>query len=291
MAEPRRLARAFTAVMGTMLMLTVVPSTPATASSTSTPQRVRATVGDDRPVYLALGDSVAAGVGASSPATTGYVPQLHDRLRAGLDCGGSTACDALQLRSFAVSGATTWGLLAQQLPQALVELSSRNRDREPDNDVQVVTVTIGGNDVFHPVVAACRGRMGSSLCQRTIDAQLTQVAVNLRVTLRALYLAGGADTTLAVMTYYSPLASCVLADLDSLATVVLEGGSVGASGPTVDRGLNDVIRSATAHTGAIAVDTYGQLDADDLVGGEDCLHPNDRGHALIADSFSAAIVD
>jgi lysophospholipase L1-like esterase len=288
MAGSMWFARALASVVfGAALTVAVLP-TPAVALGAASAGR-SATADSDHPVYLALGDSVAAGVGASRPATTGYVPQLHERLRVGLDCGGDGDCDALELRSLAVSGSTTWGLMAQQLPKALVELTTRNRDGRPGNDVRVVTVTIGGNDVFHPVVAACRGRLESSICQRTIDAQLTQVAVNLRVTLRALYLAGGADTTLAVMTYYSPLGSCVLADLDGLATAVLEGGSVGGSGLSVEGGLNELIRAAAEHTGAVTVDTYGLLDTEELVGGRDCLHPNDRGHAVIADSFSKAI--
>ena len=36
-------------------------------------------------------------------------------------------------------------------------------------------------------------------------------------------------------------------------------------------------------------DTYGRLAARDLVGGDDCLHPNDSGHQIIADLFDAAL--
>jgi hypothetical protein len=42
-----------------------------------------------RPLYLALGDSVAFGVGASDRGTTAYVPLLYDRLREELPCQGS----------------------------------------------------------------------------------------------------------------------------------------------------------------------------------------------------------
>lgn len=275
-------SRWVTLALVALLVWTVVPAPPATASTAgSEPSAV--------PGYLALGDSVAAGVGADGPEQ-GYVPRLHERLRAELDCGGGDRCEDLQLNNLSVSGATTWGLMVQQLPKAVTELATRNRDRRADNDVRVVTVTIGGNDVFHPVVAACT-RRGVSACQKTVDAQLAQVAVNLRLTLRAIYLAAGADTTIAVMTYYNPLGSCDLAALDGLAGVVLEGGVVGETGLTVDGGLNDIIRQIAEHTGVLVAETDGRLGADDLVGGGDCLHPNARGHDAIAASFAEVILD
>jgi lysophospholipase L1-like esterase len=66
-----------------------------------------------------------------------------------------------------------------------------------------------------------------------------------------------------------------------LAEVVLEGG------PGVE-GLNDRIRRISTANGVAVADTYGKLAAEDLVGGTDCLHPNDSGHRIIADVFAAA---
>lgn len=82
------------------------------------------------------------------------------------------------------------------------------------------------------------------MCQATVVAQLQQVAANFPAILQALAAAAGDDTVIAVMTYYNPLAACVLADLSGLATVVLEGGSPGDGGPTLSFGINDIIRQS-----------------------------------------------
>ena len=109
-----------------------------------------------RPLYLALGDSLAAGVGASDPAVTGDVPQFYQLLRQELACqpAGQPSCGSLALRNLGVGGATSTTLLATQLPEAVAELQARNGDPNPYNDVRVVTIDIGGNDVFG-VVSSC----------------------------------------------------------------------------------------------------------------------------------------
>ena len=66
-------------------------------------------------------------------------------------------------RAVANSPWTTWRWAApparpwsaDQLPQAIAELQARNHDRRPKNDVKVITIDIGGNDVF-AVVPSCR---------------------------------------------------------------------------------------------------------------------------------------
>jgi len=60
-----------------------------------------------RPLYLALGNSVAAGVGASDPAVTGYVPLSHDLLHGELACRPShrPGCRKLALDNLALLGA------------------------------------------------------------------------------------------------------------------------------------------------------------------------------------------
>lgn len=80
-------------------------------------------------LYVALGDSAAQGIGASSPAH-GYVSLLADRLRA------STG-RPVEIINLSSSGARIRDVLDTQLP-ALDGLA-----RTPD----VVTVAIGGNDV------------------------------------------------------------------------------------------------------------------------------------------------
>ena len=83
-------------------------------------------------VYLALGDSIAAGSGASDPATTSYAGLIASELR---DEFGPE----LELRSLAVGGHTTQDLISNQLDPALEALRA--------GDVRLVTLTISGNDL------------------------------------------------------------------------------------------------------------------------------------------------
>ena len=86
-----------------------------------------------QPLYLALGDSLAVGVGASTPAVTGYVPQFYQLFRQQLACqpAGQPSCRSLALRNLSVGGATSTTLLATQLPEAVAELQGRNGDPTP----------------------------------------------------------------------------------------------------------------------------------------------------------------
>jgi lysophospholipase L1-like esterase len=235
------------------------------------------------PLYLALGDSLAAGVGASDPAVTAYVPRFHELLREQLACqkSGRPGCRSLALQNLGVGGATSTTLLATQLPDAVAELQARNGDRNPYNDVKVVTIDIGGNDIFG-VVSSCATGVTPE-CAALIQARLQTFAANFAEILDELRDAAGPDTVIIAMTYYNPLPSCRLAALAPLADVVLEGG------PGVTVGLNDLIRSIAAAHGVLVAETYGRLGPGDLVGGSDCLHPNDAGYQIISEAFAAAL--
>jgi lysophospholipase L1-like esterase len=265
-------------VAGILLLGLLTGSRPASAEPDPAP------IG--RPLYLALGDSLAAGVGASDPTVTGYVPQLYELLRQQLACqpAGRPSCRSLALRNLGVGGATSTTLIATQLPAAVAELQARNNDRNPHNDVKVVTIDIGGNDLFGVVSSAC-ATGPSPECAALIQARLEAFAVNFTLILGQLRAAAGPDTVLIAMTYYNPLPSCRLASLAPLADAVLEGGL----GVTV--GLNDLIRSIAAAHGVLVAETYGQLGPGELVGGDDCLHPNDAGYQVITEAFAAALAE
>ena len=269
------MSRRVMVVVAGMLLGLLTGSGPASAEPDPAP------IG--RPLYLALGDSLAAGVGASNPTVTGYVPQLYELLRQQLACqpAGRPSCRSLALRNLGVGGATSTTLLATQLPAAVAELQARNHDPNPHNDVQVVTIDIGGNDVFGVVSSCAAGPTPE--CAALIQARLQSFAVNLTQILGQLRAAAGADTVIIAMTYYNPLPSCRLASLAPLADAVLEGGL----GVTV--GLNDLIRSIAAAHGVLVAETYGQLGPGELVGGSDCLHPNDAGYQRITEAFAAAL--
>lgn len=239
------------------------------------------------PVYLALGDSLAVGVGASDPSTTAYVPLFYDALQDELAClpavsdRAADGCKHLQLHNLGVSGATSSDLINDQLPTAVAELNARNGDANPRNDVEVVTVDIGGNDVFQPVIGACGGGV-TPACIAVVQSTFGTFSVNFDSILGQLRAAAGPDTPIIVMTYFNSLLACNLFFLAPLADLVLEGG-----GP-LPVGFNDLIRSIAGVHGAEVADTFSDLGPGDLVGGTDCLHANDSGYGIIADEFLAA---
>ena len=234
------------------------------------------------PEYLALGNSLGYGVGASDPATKGYVPLFRDFLKskAGLHT-------ALVLNNLSIPGATSTSLIAQQLPAALAELEARNGDTEDVNDVEVVTVDIGGNDFF-TVVGPCAGGF-TPPCQAAVAAMFATFSANFDYILGELRTAAGPDTPIIVMTYYNALVNpgCPYYPLASLGDIVLEGNPY-----LLPQGGNDLIRDiAAAHDAEVAELVPGGvfpalLGPDNIQ--PDCLHANDSGYQIIAGAFADA---
>lgn len=262
--------RRTTITMAVALLVTASITAPALANA------------PDGPVHIALGDSIAAGSVANNYDVTAYVPRLNRWLRS-VDCveGEPNACPHLELSNYSVGGATSDDLVADQLPAAVAEIVTRAGDSNPGNDVAYVTITVGGNDVFRPVIAACT--VGDDLlCANTIQTLFANYQANLGqilVTLRTV----APNAEIAIMTYDNPLGSCDQAALAPLADIVLEGGN-GLPG-----GLNDIIRGVAGAVGVTVVETYGLLQPKDFVGGTDCLHPDDSGHRKIARAYLAAM--
>jgi lysophospholipase L1-like esterase len=256
--------------------------------------------------YLALGDSVAAGTGASDPATKGYVALLADDLRSDCAKGRTGAQDKgkrgakgkgakaggcrIELVDLAVDGATTASLIAEQLPAALALIEERNGNGSPHDDVRLITLTIGGNDVVGPVAAACAGGL-TPTCTQTVVNTISAAGRNLMAIMDALRAAAGPETTIAVTTYYNGLENpdCRLHPLAQLGWIVLEGGLLGDAGP-LKVGLNDRIRIEAWLKDALVVETAQVVDPRTEVL-TDCLHPDDAGHADIAEAFAAVIGD
>lgn len=80
--------------------------------------------------YLALGDSTAQGIGASMPGRS-YVGQLTARIEEALG-------EPIQVTNLAVSGATSYLCVRDQLPRAVEPIRSG-----PD----LITINIGANDI------------------------------------------------------------------------------------------------------------------------------------------------
>lgn len=272
------------------------------------------------PVYLALGDSIANGQ-ESAPrivdyATTvagwranGYVAQFDAVLKDRLNClpaastRARTGCRQLQVVNLARSavpamngqperpGVTTQVVIDEQLPEAVAMLKSRNHDANPRNDVEVVTITVGGNDIFGPVTSACL-QPNPSGCAAAIQTAFTAFSANYATILGQLRAAAGPDTPVITMTYYNPLPYCYIGQANpsagAFADWFLEGGTLPGLG-TLPAGFNDLIRAISAQNGARVADTFGTLGAGDFVGGSDCLHPVRSGHTKIAADFVEAM--
>ena len=90
-------------------------------------------------VYIALGDSVAAGIGSSLPRTRSYPALVHGWLAAQL--GGN-----VQFANLAVPGETTATFISGgQLEHFKQEVA---RDRQAGLPVLAVSVTLGGNELL-----------------------------------------------------------------------------------------------------------------------------------------------
>ena len=275
----------------------------------------------NRPVYLALGDSLAAGQAAIEPTGSfestvrqwkarGFVGQFHEVLRDELDCtdpargSGPDGCPRLQVVNLARTGipggpggVTTATVLApgDQLDRAVAILSDRNGNASPRDDVEVVSLTVGGNDLFGPAVAACvpttPGTPPSPACAPTLATTFASFAASYETILSELREVAGDDVLLMTTTYYNPLPFCFIGAADpvgatALGNWVLEGGDIGF-GP-LPFGFNDIIRDLSAGYGAVVADTFGTIGAGDFVGGRDCTHPDASGHATIAEVFADA---
>jgi len=296
-----------------LLLCAAAGGTSAVAATTST----NPTPG--LPVYLALGDSIANGQ-ESAPRTgdywgtvaqwqaNGYVAQFHDHLVSSLDClpaasnNAKAGCQELQLLNLARSsvpemngepakpGVTTQILIDEQLPRAIALLQARNHDRDPRNDVEAVTLTVGGNDVFGPVTAACLSGVTPD-CITAIGTAFAAFSANYSSILAQLRAAAGPETAIVTMTYYNPLPYCYIgaanpAGAAALGNFVLEGVPVTGLGAV---GFNGLISAISQHNGATVADTFGALGTGDFVGGSDCLHPTKSGHTKIATAFAQAL--
>ena len=268
-----------------------------------------------RPLYLALGDSLATGQGSFHVTGTydatvrhwkakGFVGQFHDTLRDELDCRPDLpdvrkkGCPTLQVVNLSrtavpdvLPGVTTSTILGDgdQLDQAVAILAERNTDASDRNDVEVISLTVGGNDLFRPAIAACVPLTPE--CTGTLAVTFQQFATGYTEILATLRAAAGPDVTILTTTYYNPLPYCDRGAAYPLAgplgDLVLEGGLL-PGGAVLEPGFNDLIRAISAQYGAVVADTFGKLGEGDFVGGQDCLHPDASGHAKVADVFAEA---
>jgi lysophospholipase L1-like esterase len=210
-------------------------------------------------VYLALGDAIAAGGGASDAASTGYVALVAQALR-------SRFGEELELQSLAVGGHATQALIDQQLPRALGRLEA--------GAVRVVTVTIALNDLdVYLVDGACLPDPSVPACPLEdallgVEQRLDRILGDLRE--------AGPGATIVILAYpnfYSGTGH----QLERPAEIAFDL-------------LNGVISTVAKRHNVLVADPRTAFqdrgnELTHLLDAEPDFHPNDAGHRVIADAF------
>jgi len=232
----------------------------------------------DAPAYVALGDSLAFGVGASNPSTTGYVALAHNAL----SNSERFSPTGLELRNLGVAGARSADLLTPggQLDSALDEIRARQEDASPiANEVEVISVDVGGNDLLGLVapgspclesasVEPCRAAFGEVLS--SIDRNLTEIVTRLRE--------AAPEAVIVVVDLYNPYSGT-----GDLREPIAEVGVGQANGVIGAVSADPELLITTASIFQLFTGRGTQWVA------PDGIHPNDNGHRVIAEAVIAAI--
>jgi lysophospholipase L1-like esterase len=231
-------------------------------------------------LYIALGDSLSAGVGASVYTETGFVPLVHEAL------GPEFA-----LLNLGIAGDTSRQMIEEgTLDRAITEIEQRNHDDNAGNDVEVVTLEIGGNDlldIFFDLVLPGRcpnvtQGLERPECVDALRRALDRYEPNLDLILDRLH---EADPYLNIllMTLYNPWSGGDPA-LSGLAELSLEGDPA----TPFPEGLQDIIRRQADANGVPLVEVYPLFEGKALeYVASDKIHPNDTGYRVMADAVLA----
>lgn len=215
----------WTGVAGVLLIAIVSLMTGFPAASS-------ADVQDER-LYLALGDSAAAGFGDDPPGG-GYVRRLGEIYETELGITGT--------QNFAVGGATTTSLIAGQLDLAVSKIGEAS-------DVKALTVTVGGNDTLQ----GCSMRWDDPSCP--LRPNLAEIFSRLNTALGA----DPGEEVFTAMAYYNPYAG--LQPREGSFEIALVGGNrvAGVCDSGGNMGLNDVILEEAGKAGIPVADPYAAL--------------------------------
>jgi lysophospholipase L1-like esterase len=212
-------------------------------------------------VYLSLGDSVAAGNGATDRASTSFAALLAK------DEGW------LAVENLGVAGATTGDVIRKQLPQIDAALAGRK--------IAFITISIGGNDLGALIPnATCQQEPVPASCP--LDDALAGVTKNLDEIMRQLR-EQHAGTPIVLLLYPNFFSGTGHA-FEAPAARVL---------PRLDEAIAGVAarykHAAVARTAAVFEGEGARLTH--VLDPRFDPHPNDAGHRLIADAFVAALKD
>ncbi len=233
--------------------------------------------------YIALGDSLSAGMGASDPGATGFVSLVQQSF-----------AEDVELLNLGHSGDTSQELLDHgHLDEAIAEIEERNGDDDETNDVGLVTLEIGGNDLlrlyFSLVVAGTCPDLETAVakaeCLDPLASALEAYEPNLVTALERLR---EADPSLQIvlLTLYNPFSG--FGGAGEIGDLALDGLP---DTPFPD-GLNDIVRRQAQQRELILVDVFPLFEgrAGELIAG-DLIHPNDQGYQVMADAVIGALND
>jgi lysophospholipase L1-like esterase len=216
------------------------------------------------PVYVALGDSLAANVGVAN-ARDGYVSRFHNQmeLRDGADYG---------LRNFGVSGETTGTLIrGGQLDAAIAFME--------DNDVAYVTVDIGANNLLgHLGSDACSESLDDPDCRSRLAATFESYGPDVAVILEEIEDAAP-DATILFLTAYNPFSLGLGTSLEAATDAAL-------------REFNDIAASVADDLGVLIADGFEPMRlttaaTTHMLDAAPDIHPLPIGYDILA----AALVD
>ena len=230
----------------------------------------------DTPAYVAIGDSIAFGVGAPQPRTQGYVGLVHKALQT----SDRYRERGLQLLNLAVPGATAADLLIPggQIDSAIEAI--RARQQSPANDdVEIISVNIGGNDLLQLATpnSPCFQTIGSDACIDKFGEVLSSVQENLSEALRRLREATP-DAGIYLLDLYNPYSGTGDAR-ETVADLAVQNlnGIIGANA------ANEKLRVRLASVFQLFRGRGPQWIA------ADGIHPNENGHRVIGEVLLATI--
>lgn len=214
--------------------------------------------------YVVLGDSVSYGMSSTSPNES-FVGRLYADFQ--------TTRGAGLLSNHAVPGATAGGGRNGQLTAALNDINAQS-------DTVAVTAGFGGNEALG---GSCLGKWDQSACP--LRENLDYILSELKTALAA----DPGTEFFAVLAYYNPR---VGTEQEAYYDEILHGANMApeCADTGADVGLNDVIfQEAGDHEAAVAI-TYPpmKLAGPAAIAG-DGIHPNNEGHAVIAQAFKDAV--
>ncbi len=230
------------------------------------------------PAYMALGDSLAFGVGVPDPSSSGYVALVHDALR-GSERYREVGLDLVNLAS---PGATSSDLVAPggQLDAAITEIGRRQEAGASSAEkVEIISIDIGGNDLLALATrdSPCIKDPSGDACRERLGQTLSALQRNLTETLRRLREAAP-EAVIFAIDLYNPYSGT--------------GNSLEGIADLGVQELNGVTGAVTADPGL----GVKMVDVYELFRGRgrqwiaaDGIHPNENGHKVIAEVLLAAI--